>query len=337
MANNIVRVKPLLIRKRLQVNTPKNVSIIISPSRAKVGNLRDLNKSAAKPAKPVAPLLAQKVAPQPQPQAQARQTPVGAVARQKLIKSRRTVKKPTQVKYITREVNPESVGKVASIKNSGRGKLLIIIGNGPSILEADLTKLTNHPLIEVMSVNKPDRRLWPTKYWAFFDTSQFRRHEDLWNGYGGTIFNSTAIKRQKASSMQFKNLGGKGWSRDLMQGLTIGRSSVYASMQIAAWLGHEHVYIFGCDMNPEGIGGRLHFYGDNPDVSVEKRRESFKKEAVFYEHAASILNSAERAKFTFCSTHNKWPFVDHYGRMDHRVAVDEILSHAERLNKCIAK
>ncbi len=323
---HIVRVKPQLVRKRTQVVIPKNVSVVIKPSRAQVVNLKDL-KRQVQPAKPLPQSKAEPAKPQPQA------IPVAAVARQKLIKSRRSQgRKKTEVKYLSRDVNPESINRIASLRNAGRGKLLIIVGNGPSILEADLDKLRNNPIIQILTVNKPDARLWPTDYWAFFDSSQFRRHEDLWNGYGGTIFNSTAIKRQKATSMQLKNKGGKGWSRDLLTGIHIGRSSVFASMQIAAWMNHEHVYIFGCDMSPEGINGKLHFYGQNPDVDPEQRKQRFAKEAAFYDQAADIMSTDERLKFTFCSAYNKHSFVDKFQRLDHREAVERILAHATLLS-----
>jgi hypothetical protein len=247
---HIVRAKPpQLVRKRIQVVLPKNVSVVIKPSRAQVVNLKDLRKQVPQPAKPI-----------PQPKVEPAQPqnlamPAAAIARQKLIKSRRSQqgRKKTEVKYVSRDINPESINRIALLRNAGRGKLLIIVGNGPSILEADLGRLRNNPRIQILTVNKPDARLWPTDFWAFFDSSQFRRHEELWNGYSGLIFNSTAIKRQKSTSMQFRNKGGKGWSRDLLSGIHIGRSSVYASMQIASWMNHEHVYIFGCLPDGEKI------------------------------------------------------------------------------------
>jgi hypothetical protein len=188
-----------------------------------------------------------------------------------------------------------------------------------------LAKLRNHRTIEFMSINKPDARIWPTQYWAFFDLSQLRRNEDLWNSYDGTIFNSTAIKRQKANSMQIKNMGGKGWSRDLSKGLHIGRSSVYAAMQIGAWMDFEHVYIIGCDMNPEGLGGKLHFYGNNPDVDPQIRKDRFKSEAEHYSYAADVMSAEERARFTFCSDYNHHAFVDKFSRISHKELVEYLL------------
>lgn len=320
--NHVVRLKPQLIRKRQQVILPKNVSIVMRPNQTKAIDLKTLQKP---------PIRALKPPPIPVVEIKPAAIPVETVTRQKLIKTRRITNKKTEVSYVSREVNVESTARIAALRNVGKGKLLVIVGNGPSITEAPLQKLRDNPKIEILTINKPDARIWPTDYWAFFDSSQFRRNEDLWNGYNGFIFNSTAIKRQKSTSMQFRNIAGKGWSRDLLKGLHVGRSSVFAGMQIGAWMNHEHIYICGCDMSPDGINGKLHFYGQNPDVPDEKRKERFVKEAAFYDHAADQMTADERLRFTFCSSYLVWPFVDKFQKLDHREAVDHILEHAGRL------
>lgn len=322
MNRNLVVVhKPQLVRKRSQIVLPKSVSVVIRPSRLQVTPLKALKR-------PVVPVPKPTPRPEPNP-AKAK----AAISVSKPLLQKKRVAKKGEVKYTTREASPESAPRVARLHNSGREKLLIIVGNGPSILETPLDKLLYNPKIEILTVNRPDYRIWPTNYWVFFDTSQLRRNEDLWNSYEGIIVNSTAIKRQKHNSMQVKNKGGRGWSRDLTQGLHIGRSSVYASMQLAQWMGHEHVYIFGCDMDPEGLNGKLHFYGNNPDAPPDKRGPRFQREAEFYDHAAAVLTPEERQKFTFCSAYNKWSFVDKFNRLDHREAVDLVLAHAETLKK----
>jgi hypothetical protein len=258
--------------------------------------------------------------------------PLNAAVSPKGLRKQRDLRRKTQVKYVTANVNTASIAKTQALRNTGRGRLLIIIGNGPSISEAPLEKLKNQPKIDTLSINKPDERLWPTTHWAFFDGSQIRRHEALWTSYNGNIFNSTAIKKQKQKSMQFKNIGGRGFSRDASKGIHIGRSSVYAAMQIGMWMNYDQIYIFGCDMDPGGLNGKLHFYGDNPDVEPEIRKKRFKDEATHYDHAGSILTSEERSLFTFCSLGiNPWPFLKLFSTLRHMEAVDTILEHSARL------
>lgn len=233
------------------------------------------------------------------------------------------VAKKKQPRYVTNEASPESLPNIVKIQNKGLNRILCIIGNGPSISEVPLEQLKALD-IDIMSINHPDPRLWPTKYWAFFDSSQIRRHEALWNSYDGIIFNSTAIKKQKHTSMQFKNIPGKSFSFNLKEGLNIGRSSVYAAMQIALWMNYEHIFIFGVDMNPAGINGKLHYYGDNPDVDPKVRASRFGKEAEYYTEAADKMSEEDRRRFFFCSGYNNWPFVNRYNKCNHLTAIDKI-------------
>lgn len=244
--------------------------------------------------------------------------------KQQLKKKRREPK----VTYTTKDTTPESLVKIKALHNSKTGRILLIVGNGPSINSIPLEQLRGHPLLDTLSINKPDSRIWPTTCWTFFDQSQMKRHRDLWNGYTGYIFNSTAIRDQCKTSMQFKYLSTVGWSRDLTAGVHICRTSVYASMQIAAWMGYDYVYIIGVDMDPAGIDGKLHFYGENPDVSPDRRGKRFEKEAVAYDHAASVLSPEERKRFIFCTKGiNPWPFMNKFPTLEPREVVGHIMEH----------
>lgn len=223
--------------------------------------------------------------------------------------------------------------KIKRIKDCGIGKILAIIAPGPSILEADIGSLKNHPDIDLMTINKPDMRVWPTEHWLFCDNSQYKRNMDLFNKYDGLVINSRAVRATHPNQIKIKNISGKGFSRDLLRGYHIGRSSTYAAMQVALWMNYDKIYIFGCDMakveitNKDGSKSTmLHSYGKNPDVSDEIRVKRFKEEAKYYHNAAKILREKDRDKFVFCSIYNKWPFVGRFSSLDHRTAADEILS-----------
>lgn len=207
---------------------------------------------------------------------------------------------------------------------------MVILGNGPSLSEIPIDKLTAHPRVDLMSVNHPDARVWPTKYWAFCDMSQYRRHQEHWRTYGGTVITSAAVGNSKELTgdrpgvVYVRNLGGYNFSRDLIHGCYVGRSTVYANMQTALWMGYDKVYILGCDMGA-AADGRMWYYGVNPDVPPDDRAKRFELDAKHYEYAADTLPAADRAKFAFCSSYNKWPFVDKFSRMDHEIAIDAIL------------
>ena len=135
-----------------------------------------------------------------------------------------------------------------------------------------------------MSINKPDQRVWPTDYWLFCDPSQYTRNRDYWDSYTGIILNSTSVNHTKPNSMQIRNLGGMGFSRNLDEGFHIGRSSVYVAMQVAYWMKYEHIFILGVDMCSVVVDGKpiTWHYGQNPDVTVPERLKRFENEAKNY-------------------------------------------------------
>lgn len=324
MKNVRSRIQPQLIRQRTVVPIPRNIVVVLEPSKANIKNLKEISS-----AKSIRDLVQVNPAPAVElSRAVVKPKITSDVVSRKANRGSHNTKsklKRSKVIYQTRDPVPGSVDKINKLKNVGKLKALIIIGNGPSINEIDLSVLKHKHRIHTLSINRPDPRLWPTDYWAFFDSSQIRRHKALWDAYDGIIFNSTAIKEQKTKSMQFKNLGGKGFSLEAVRGINIGRSSVYAAMQIALWMNYQEIFIFGCDMNPNGLNGQLHFYGDNPDVNPAVRKNRFKSEAEYYEWAADQLDETYRKKFYFCSEYNTWDFVNSYINISHRTAIELIL------------
>lgn len=216
---------------------------------------------------------------------------------------------------------------IMRLKDIGFGKILIILANGPSVNEVAVDELNNKPNIDIMCVNKPNQKVWPTKYWSFCDQSQYSRNAGAWDSYNGTVINATAVRARRSNQVLIKNISGTGFSKDMTRGYYIGRSTTYASMQLALWMNYDKVYIFGCDMC--AVNGKLHSYGKNPDVSDEHRLERFKQEAESYTYAAQNLSGEERQRFVFCSNYNKFKFLDSFPRMDHLQAVQLILESAK--------
>ena len=210
-----------------------------------------------------------------------------------------------------------------SVKKSGVGKILVIIANGPSKAEADLQKLLKNPHIDLMTVNEPDLRVWPTKYWIYCDLVKHRRVIDYWEKYDGILFNPRSITDHKLNTGTFQALSGSGFSLDVHNGVYIGNSSTYAAMQVAEWMGYDDVYIFGCDMGV--VDGKLYEWGSNPDVVDNVRVSRFDGEAKSYQWLVDN-NAVLARKFCICSLYNKYKFVAGMRRLDQKLAVDHILS-----------
>ncbi|MEM3000642.1 MAG: hypothetical protein QXP41_00420 [Candidatus Nitrosocaldus sp.] len=214
--------------------------------------------------------------------------------------------------------------RIIALRDSGRGRILVMVACGPSILEAQIERLNGHKNIDIMCINKPDKRVWPSKYWAFCDQSQYNRNKDLWDSYNGTIINASSVRARHNNQILIKNLPARGFSRDLVKGYYIGRSSTYANLQVAMWMNYDKIYIFGLDMC--AVDGKLHYYGKNPDVTDEQRIERFSREADNYMFAAKeVLTPDERNRIILCSSYNKFPFTEMFPRLHQKDAVDVIL------------
>lgn len=222
------------------------------------------------------------------------------------------------------------IDKLRKIQGKGVGRILVIVACGPSINEIDTAVLKNKQLIDIMAINRPDNRIWPTTYWSFCDQTQYIRNKELFETYNnGTIFNSSSIRVQHKNQILIRNRSGKGFSRDLTNGYYIGRSTTYASMQIALWMGYNFIYILGCDMSK--VGDKLHYYGKNLDVDDYNRVQRFNAEAQHYAIGAEALTEPERKRFYFCSNYNKYPFIDKFNRLDQKDAVNHILLYEQNL------
>lgn len=260
------------------------------------------------------------------------------------IKPRHVVNKKSanslrKTRLIKRQHNPrlgfdEYINKIKTLKNIGKGRILVLVAPGPTILEMDLTKLVSTPNIDIASINKPDPRIWPTKFWIFCDQTQYNRNRGLWDSYKGIIINSGAVRERKNNQIIFRSRPGKGFSRDLSLGVYIGRTTTFAALQIALYMNYDKIYVCGCDMSRVTIekNGKkmspLHSYGVNPDVSENKREQRFQNEAKSFDYGADKLSSIDRSRIIFCSSVNPYSFIRKFGHIPHENAIDNIIEDA---------
>jgi len=200
---------------------------------------------------------------------------------------------------------------------------------GPSLNEIEISDL-KHSKIDIMSINKPDPRIYPPTYWAFCDNSQYRRNKDLFDGYKGVLINANGVRARHRHQYIVRNLSGKGFSKDLSKGYYVGRSTTYANMQTAAYMNYDRVFLLGVDMCK--VGESMQFYGGKPDVAPSVRLRRFAQEAENYLHGAKLLSEEERSRFVFCSGYNEWEFTKYFKNVHHQKAIEEILKEAEALN-----
>lgn len=241
--------------------------------------------------------------------------------------------KPRLISSSVNRLNSNRVAQfraaIEGLRGIGRGRILVIVACGPSVLEAPLEKLKDNKKIDIMCINRPDSRIWPSRYWAFCDQSQYTRNKQIWEKYNGTTLNASSVRAPHKNQVLIKSLSGKGFSRDLVRGYHVGRSSTYANIQTAVWMQYDKIYIFGVDMC--SVSGKLHFYGQNPDVANDVRLKRFDSEAESYMSAVNVLTPEERQKIFFCSSYNKYKFAEYFGKLDQKTAVDIILNELKTI------
>ena len=218
---------------------------------------------------------------------------------------------------LPRQVTYPSNPHLVELKDRGKGKILCIVGNGPSHKLADLPQLLGK--VDFLCVNKPDERIYPPEYWVIFDKDQIDANRDKWDDYQGfKIGLGNTVSRYKCSI-----IGGLGFATDISTGLYMGFSSVYASMQIGIYMGYEKVYIFGCDMGK--VDNKLYAWGSNPFVKDEERLKRFENEAKSYQWAVENLPQDIKNRLVFCSQFNHFPFVKLFPNMTYEDAISRIL------------
>lgn len=328
--------KPGLIRAGRFVNTKVNPKIVVQ----KPNNVAQVRLPKTRPpqvkqvkfgkAQPVRPNRAPKLPPTPPPKKKTvKKTPPKNVSvdRRPRAENKNRKKAPSKSRAKRDRAQAKYTAPIQELQGIGKGRLLVMVACGPSVSEeVDFSPIIQHPMVDFMNINKPYDPIFPCRWWVFCDQSQYLRNQKTFEQHKGTIINAWSVRARHPQQILIRNKPGRGFSKNLLQGYHIGRSTTYANMQVAYWMNYDKVYIFGCDMDPDAVKkfGKLHHYGTNPDVDPKIRVKRFEQEASHYLNGANHLSPSERQKFVFCSAYNPWPFMKQFPNLDHREAVEAI-------------
>ncbi|MDC3331882.1 glycosyltransferase [Ilumatobacter sp.] len=165
-------------------------------------------------------------------------------------------------------VSSEEFNKLSSLRDRHRGDTVVIIGNGPSLNDTDLSLLKGHVTIGVNSIFlAADRLPDPLTYYVVEDQAVFRENTEAIKSYvaGTKIFPSNyrdAFSDQEIDekTVFFRmNAGfyGRGtgtychprFSTDVAQRVFCGQSVTIANLQLAYWMGAHRVVLIGMDFS----------------------------------------------------------------------------------------
>jgi hypothetical protein len=127
---------------------------------------------------------------------------------------------------------------IRGLRDIGAGRTLVILATGPSVNEvADLDRLRDHPRIDTLAVNRALPDLDPT-FLIFQDAEARMRLKDYLPSYGGIVLSALrASPPDQLNTVRFEARAGTGFSRELTQGVYCGKSTTYAAVQWALWMG----------------------------------------------------------------------------------------------------
>jgi len=159
---------------------------------------------------------------------------------------------------------PPDFNRLVELKDKWRGERCVIIGNGPSINDTDLTLLKDEFTFAVNGIfYKKDQMGFDPTFYVVEDDAVMRENKDAINAFKADY---------KFFPTEYKHLHGEGddvffflknrgfyeksspyciprFSKDAARRLYCGQSVTHINLQLAYYLGFESVYLIGVDFS----------------------------------------------------------------------------------------
>lgn len=180
-----------------------------------------------------------------------------------------------------------SLDLLTDLRDRHRGEACVIIGNGPSLNETDLSVLSSVPTFGVNGIFYADERLpKPVTYYVVEDTSVFRENTERIKAYktGHKFFPTNYLvdfaQDEIEDRMAFFRMNAGFYDRktgtrchprfsfDPRQRLYCGQSVTIINLQLAHWMGFDRVVLIGMDFSytiPDDVDRRGDLLTSNSD------------------------------------------------------------------------
>jgi hypothetical protein len=197
------------------------------------------------------------------------------------------------------ELDPASTKLLEDVRDRHRGESVVVVGNGPSLNETDLSLLSGVPTFAVNGIFYGKERFPdPIKYYVVEDTSVFRENTEeikqfeTGHKFFPTIYQSSFTERELNERIGFfrMNVGFYGretgtvchprFSTDATQRLFCGQSVTIINLQLAYWMGFERVVLIGMDFSytiPEDVDRKGDVLTSNSDDVNHFHKDYFGK------------------------------------------------------------
>ena len=229
-------------------------------------------------------------------------------------------------------IQGQSDKKITQLNGMGEGKDLAILANGPSLNEAPIEELMDKPKIDLLTVNIPDERAWPTKFWMMTDMNIYYRCQNYFKEFKGFLLANHIEKRSAPKNMiRLRIHRQRGFSRDLLWGVHQGVSTTYMAIQAALAMGFNRIFIFGLDMSEDKKTGEMYHYGENPFIKKDNRLERFDMDAEYWGRAVEEeMTEEEIERIYICSELNPYGFAEVIGKVSPKEGVEILLNGNSR-------
>lgn len=192
------------------------------------------------------------------------------------------------------EPNQEiDIAEIASLANRHRGERCVIIGNGPSLNDLDLSLLRDEITIGVNSIFLADAIDYPLSYYVVEDSlvmkdnlnaiKEYRAGHKFFPSIYRELYDDAPVKEGSLGDVNFFNMNGgfylrqspnfcvPRFSTDASERLYCGQSVTIVNLQLAYYMGFSEVYVIGMDFSytiPETSeidGNHILSTGDDPN------------------------------------------------------------------------
>ena len=170
---------------------------------------------------------------------------------------------------------------IGDFKNLHNGQKAFILASGPSLANLDLSPLRRRVVI---GLNRSALIYPDTHYHCTMDSRLFEEFEEVLRK---TRYLFTFEDRP--FGIPIRLLGSEGFSWDLEEGIYSGYTVAYYALQVAIYMGFEHIFYLGLDLKHEQ--GRTHFFGKD-FVSLNHERTEFPKMTHWLARAAKLLEDS---------------------------------------------
>lgn len=148
---------------------------------------------------------------------------------------------------------------IRSLRHGELGRSAFILGNGPSILGHDLTRLRGQLVIGMNASPALDRRFGFTSRYYCLSDMRFLDHPEK-RAFATAMLEPASVRVVRsdlrphddaglaAQTCYVRALGRDGFSGNLAAGYYFGCTTTMLAIQVAAWLGCRAIHLLGVDL-----------------------------------------------------------------------------------------